>query len=72
MIKTEFPLPSRDVLEKRYRAAFGPMESILNDLVKTLSETAKERNINVTVRHRVKSFNSWYAKLLKTASTKKN
>ncbi|MBI9102319.1 MAG: tetratricopeptide repeat protein [Spirochaetales bacterium] len=70
MIKVCLPLESRETLEKRYTDSILRSEEILIGLVDRIRREAREGNINITVRHRVKTFHSWYAKLLKTAASR--
>lgn len=69
MVYVKLPLESREDLERRYRSLVPVYEKILEEIIKTIRASTRERKINVTVRHRVKDFSSWYAKLLRNVAS---
>lgn len=72
MINVSMPLKSREELESEYDRTAPVYEKILADLSELIRKEIRQRKINVTVHHRVKSFSSWYAKLLREAASKKS
>ena len=72
MIYTKFPLPKRDELEQEYRKLTPVYTSLLEKIEEFINSEARSRNIFASVNHRVKDFSSWYAKLLRESSKRRN
>ena len=58
-------LPDRKKMEKEYESGYSLNERILYDLQKRLNEDIKNMPLNATIKTRIKSFESYYNKLLK-------
>lgn len=56
--------PSREVLKQRYEERLPLYEEILNALVRRVEEELKTLSIKASSKHRVKSFDSYFRKIL--------
>lgn len=66
-IKTEeCQIQSKEKLELLYDEAVPAFTEILDRLTELIRETAQNRDLNVTIRSRVKKFSSWHAKLIRS------
>ncbi len=62
-------MESREKLQKRYAVFIPVYTSILEKIVGSIRALITEKKLSVSVRYRVKDFSSWYAKILRTASS---
>lgn len=65
MITVELPLPPRDELEQRYREQSDTYDKVLFELHRRMRTALKNCGLRSTIKYRVKSFESYYAKLLR-------
>lgn len=57
--------PDRKELKEAYERRFPAYDAVLESLVRRLDGELKERGLRFSLKYRVKSFSSYYAKLLK-------
>ncbi len=65
MITVSLPLPSRDELEERYREHVDTYDKMLYELNRRLRSALKNCGLHPSIKYRVKSFESYYGKLLR-------
>ncbi|MFW5684606.1 MAG: tetratricopeptide repeat protein [Spirochaetota bacterium] len=65
MITVTLPLPPRDELEPRYREHVDTYDKLLYELHRRLRSALKNCGLRSTIKYRVKSFESYYGKLLR-------
>jgi len=65
VITVSLPLPSRDELEERYREHVDTYDKMLHELNRRLRSALKNCGLHPSIKYRVKSFESYYAKLLR-------
>ncbi|MDC7226986.1 MAG: tetratricopeptide repeat protein [Spirochaetales bacterium] len=65
MTETNFYNEPKNILEARYKEAYPVFATVLNEIKDQIQERAAEKELSVTVRHRVKSFSSWHAKIFR-------
>lgn len=56
--------PDRKELQEAYESRLSMYEAVLENLVRSLGSELKERGLRFSLKHRVKSFSSYYTKLL--------
>ncbi|MDG5814592.1 tetratricopeptide repeat protein [Chitinispirillales bacterium ANBcel5] len=56
--------PDRKNLEKHYKKMFPTYSSVLEDFQRNIKDNLKELDVHLTVKYRVKAFESYYKKLL--------
>ncbi|MBI9107479.1 MAG: (p)ppGpp synthetase [Spirochaetales bacterium] len=64
----DFRTEPREKLKYRYNEAVPAFTEVLNSLQDQIRSAAGEKGLSVTLRHRVKRFYSWHAKLLRSNS----
>lgn len=69
MLSVPVPPDEKNKLEKAYNAPVPAYEDVLELLSRHIRRVFSEKRIAVTVKHRVKEFNSWYAKVLRLAAS---
>lgn len=67
-MNTGFPHESKKSLEKRYLQYTLQFNDVLDKFTHLISNAFSSKGLSVTIRHRVKNFESWYAKLLRQAT----
>ncbi len=67
MIAVSLPLPSRDDLKRRYSEHVDVYDKLLFELQRRFRSAIKNCGLRSTIKYRVKSFESYYAKLLRVA-----
>ncbi|TVR51926.1 MAG: (p)ppGpp synthetase [Spirochaetaceae bacterium] len=72
LITIALPLPGRADLENRYRKVVDAYEKALHEMQRRLLRDLKRLEISPTVKYRVKSFQSYYEKLLRRARKTQN
>ena len=65
MIHIEKTIPNRRVLEKQYESRLLPYEEVLHDLQQSIKLDLNQIELAPTIKARVKSFESYYKKLLR-------
>ena len=65
MITIALPLPPREQLERRYTELADSYDKLLFELQRRIRTTLAARELNATIKYRVKSFKSYYQKLLR-------
>ncbi|MBN2049062.1 MAG: (p)ppGpp synthetase [Spirochaetales bacterium] len=68
MTSASLPLESKELLEQQYLRCRPGYEGVMNTLVRDLRSSLAEEGLSVTLRHRIKQFPSWYAKVLRNAA----
>lgn len=69
MIKLRMPLPGRTQLEEQYHRSCELYERVLFELHRRIKQSLARMGLQVTVKYRLKSFDSWYHKILRRVST---
>ena len=69
MFNIQIPLPSRSQLEEDYLRQFEILERVLFELHRRIKNILHKAGLQTTVKYRVKSFDSWYHKILRRVST---
>lgn len=69
MISVPLPPPDKRTLEREYRAARVKYESMLEEFKRDMSARFRDLEIDPTIKIRVKSFKSYYKKLMSRART---
>ena len=72
LITVALPLPGRAILEEQYRGVADAYEKALHEMQRRLLRDFKKLEISPTVKYRVKSFQSYYEKLLRRARKARN
>jgi len=72
MIEVDLPLIPRIELDKRYKHSRIVYEMTLKSLTEKVFEPIRKAGLRSTIHYRVKSFTSWYAKILRTATAAEN
>ena len=72
MIEVDLPLIPRIELDKRYRHSRIVYEMTLKALTEKVFEPIQKAGLRSTIHHRVKSFTSWYTKILRAATAEEN
>ncbi len=65
MITVALPLPPREQLERRYSDLADSYDKLLFELQRRIRTALTARELNATIKYRVKSFKSYYQKLLR-------
>jgi putative GTP pyrophosphokinase len=65
VITVSLPLPPRNLLEQRYAEHQDSYDKLLHELQRRTRSALSGCNIRATIKYRVKSFNSYYEKLLR-------
>lgn len=65
MITVALPLPPREQLEAKYSTVADSYDKLLFELQRRVRSALAARDINATIKYRVKSFKSYYEKLLR-------
>ena len=65
MITIALPLPPREELERRYTQLADSFDKLLVELQRRVRTALVDRGLKATIKYRVKSFKSYYAKLLR-------
>ncbi len=69
MFHIQIPLPSRNQLEDEYQRQFEVLERVLFELHRRIKNILHKAGLQTTVKYRVKSFESWYQKVLGRVSS---
>ncbi len=69
MIKIRLPLPSRTQLEQDFGAHVQTLEHLAFELHKRIKHLLSDSGIQVSIKYRVKSFESYYKKILRRVSS---
>jgi putative GTP pyrophosphokinase len=69
VITVPLPLPPRDELESVYGEHHDAYDKLLYELQRRMSSALKNCGLRSTIKYRVKSFDSYYGKLLRMART---
>lgn len=69
MFHIQIPLPSRSQLEDEYVGQFEVLERVLFEVHRRIKNILHKAGLQATVKYRVKSFESWYQKVLRRIST---
>ena len=69
MIRIQIPLPSRSRLEDEYQHNAEMMERVLFELQRRIKLILAKAGMQPTIKYRLKSFDSYYHKLLRRVST---
>ncbi len=72
MVYLDLPPAPRDDLEKAYLGCMPLYEEVVESLARTIRSELFQKRLSVTIKHRVKEFSSWYAKVLRVAASKDN
>jgi putative GTP pyrophosphokinase len=72
VITVSLPLPSRDELEQAYREHADTYDKLLYELHRRLRSSLANCGLHSTLKYRVKSFDSYYAKLLRILRSNPN
>ena len=67
VIAVSLPLPSREELERQYQEHIDVYDKLLFELQRRFRSAIKNCGLRATIKYRVKSFESYYAKLLRSA-----
>ncbi len=62
------PLPPRNVLQQQYLTLAGVMERVAREMRNTLESGLRAQSMQPTIRYRIKTFDSYYEKLLRRAT----
>jgi len=65
-------IPNRKEFEKQYKANLSPFEKVLNKLQVELKRDLEHSGLHSTIKVRIKSFASYYGKILRLLSKHKN
>lgn len=65
MLNSKQVIPYREELEKKYSALRSSYETVLFEVVSEIRDELSATNLNVSLKYRVKSFESYFGKLLK-------
>lgn len=67
MITVALPVPPREELERRYDELRDSYDRLLFELQRRIRTALTEKELNATIKYRVKSFKSYHQKLLRIA-----
>lgn len=67
MTRVALPLPPREELERRYSELRDSYEKMLFELQRRARLALSAHSLNATIKYRVKSFKSWYQKVINLA-----